>query len=1650
METENTLSLDEPEVVEEATVSLDPAKAILSEKATNNRAAKANFALGDKSPGVDVLVQNLKLGSEDALREQLAQAESLDFHMKKTDLINNLAKKKAETGQPVTEQEAEFFRGMARGDLDEFQHNPETFFEKQYAKKFSEKYGVNYETDPTSVQAKARKEDPVATEKLYSAAKDITARKEIAQTVLEDLNARYEAMGIVDTAITWGEQFIPFKSWYNLSSAVKDAPGSAILPGPNREAQYSYLHSLPPDEFAPALKAAADDIAQSNLLDAQTFVEGALSYSVSDSNIDNLFAVVDIADVATAGLAGAALKGGRGAVKGVGKAINKKVSVEQLKTVLKSTLKANEGPVMDEVRAAAAVGDFDEAATISAVKSLDDMVKGRDPLNEGLDLRNTVPSIFNPKAIAGDPANLVRETSAALVDTLTSSATFLKQAMSSGAAAERLGPEALKAAVKATAASIKERFPNVNKSILDVEHNLAEDSAANVHSVTVYIGDKDKKLFDDYQSAAWYGVQRYGLRLDQFKLKGVGNKVVISVTKNINETENAVRDVLIDVDRKSNDGPMSTLLGRLRSAEDIVSPAQSRNRKIVTHGATDLQDNVRKAAEPLVELSKNKKEYRDLEQVLVANRDKVYDEVKLDAKGNEYKTGKKLRGEFYKTEGDLEKAYLDRHKRLPSAREKAAYFNYVQLMDFDWYMRNLGIYRDHARLGAEEIRVSGFVPTGSGADATKVASEINFKGVIKDDLPWDGPDARIFVQSKADGGGEFFLKSQLTGEQRADIERRLKEGGNKVIQVFNPLDKPLRDTAGTDETIHFMVTDKYSASKLDWNILPYRPGGHVEYKHQWFVKQPKIRRAEGYFSGEARDIDGQVIASNKRHTYEGDISILNVATEAEARKFAEAMDKARVMIKNGDPSADDFIKANLPFTPKEYRLKFEEWIDDAGNRQPPTLHIDDKIHFTSNGRNLSDDLGDTFFKDNYENFENDIRNPYNLFANVDKKFGGTRDSNLDSYKVGKDENAMLTLDEPKLVDPFTTLNHSLGNVMRSRFINDYKIAAVEEWIQEFHDVMKVPGGLEELRRDPVWYLHNPAFDSTTTSRERLVAAQNARLAIVNFLGTQSETGKDIGWLTQKLQNTIYERLGKGASDWVAESELQAIKDPTTFLRGMAFHSKLGFFNPIQLVMQAQSVIHVHAVGGKHSIFSTPAAAMMMRMAHTREPKIIDHMAGMMAKVPGWNKEEFLESYRHLQESGFYHVEGETAWRDDFFDPKVVTSAGGRFLDAGLAPFRLGERFVRLAAWNTAYKEWKFNNPGKQIMNADRNTILQRADLLSVNMTRASSAGWQKGLLSIPTQFLSYNIRLAEQFIGGRLTPQEKLRAFLTYSVFYGVPVAAGAATTLPFYESARQYALEKGINADGFAMKAFLDGLIPASIGLVGENYNISDRFGPGGIKLWKEIIDGDKSVMEVVLGASGGIAGQALVSMYPTLRYLTGMFTDKEDERWPWRAEDALAITGNISTLNNATKMFFALNTGKYITKNEVYMDDVNNWDAVFMGITGLTPQNITDAYLKMDSLKDVSDHQKEVKKLFIAEYRRALNEASKGNSDLADAYMKRAKVYFVGGGWQQPQWASLASEATQGLSSVVQGIEESFVNKSPEADRAAREEQLINKRTK
>jgi hypothetical protein len=375
----------------------------------------------------------------------------------------------------------------------------------------------------------------------------------------------------------------------------------------------------------------------------------------------------------------------------------------------------------------------------------------------------------------------------------------------------------------------------------------------------------------------------------------------------------------------------------------------------------------------------------------------------------------------------------------------------------------------------------------------------------------------------------------------------------------------------------------------------------------------------------------------------------------------------------------------------------------------------------------------------------------------------------------------------------------------------------------------------------------------------------------------------------------------------------------------------------------------------------------------------DEMIDAYSKVlvnsgTGWTKEMFRESVRALDASGWNRIGGEVAFRAATENPKVIQGAFGKFLDASPIFFNESERMVRLVAWNTAYLEWRKANPNAKFKRSIRAKVLSRADDMSMNMTTASNAAWQRGFRSVPTQFWAYQVRLMEQVLGKRMDMKTRIRAFGIYSAIYGIPTGAtGWFAFWPGADEIRTKLFAAGIEVDDTVFEAFVDGLPAVVMEVIAEavtgqkefDLDYPGRYAPQGLTVFQDLLDASggasantavETFAGVIFGASGSITHDLFTSAAPAVLGLKSLFSSEPDEVWPIVAEDILDILTNISSASLAVKTYVALSTQRWVTRSGITLStDVTPIEAIIRGITGTQSQEEADAFLKSQATKEV-----------------------------------------------------------------------------------------------
>jgi len=893
-------------------------------------------------------------------------------------------------------------------------------------------------------------------------------------------------------------------------------------------------------------------------------------------------------------------------------------------------------------------------------------------------------------------------------------------------------------------------------------------------------------------------------------------------------------------------------------------------------------------------------------------------------------------------------------------------------------------------------------------------------GIKRDVLP--GGDDIVAEMSHNRGEETVGPASRFGVDARKERNDAIKSGQKQLIQVWNANHLPLSTFGGAikgTDRIQYILADSglFRERPLSFNQLPRRGGGHVDYDFKRSIKQAVILPQ---FSGKR----GKVF----QHVYVGDATVMtHSGPEIAGKADLKILNETRELLSQGK---DTEAMASLSRTPIPWK-DFKSWFnpsaytDAAGNKIkiPARLSLKEPLYLVDKDKRTLDMI------------DNDIVKRHTNQATGKTTFkDGTREGSpaqrlnieysqqRDAYELnslthkGTRYNPLYGYGPTNRIDPLTTLNRGLKRIINSSYMDDYKATAIGNWLDQAYkmgvfDDSKVT--LNQIRSSPFYVFHNAntlykkGFDKTSGDYHKLEIARRQTLA---FVGEWSPIDAWVNNVQSKLENTIYGG-GLGRAAIVPYYAIPGIVNAGRYLRAAVFHSTIGMFNWVQYLVQNMTYSTIFGIAGPNAAYHGWLGATLHNfgrfagLANKDVGELLDRIAGRMG---GWKPGELREARDLLGKTGFDFVGGEHIMMDHMFHPKVFQSTFGKFIDAGQLFFKAGERHARYGAWFTAYKEFR-NGTGPwlergaqtgNVSNVQLLEILNRADLLSGNMTTASKSLLQKGPFEFTTQFLSYTLRLSEQMTGKRLTPVEKARLFAVNGLLFGIPAAAGLGA-FPFTDMFRQQAIQhRYVVGEHWYTDVIANGL-PAFIGALisgsgdpsaGTYYNIGDRLGNPGLDIAREAMYGDKPFIRIMAGASGGAVLDGMYQLSGFLNTIKSFVVDG-GESFPYTYNDVLDGARIIYSVNHAYGGFLAWNTGQIRSKKDVYLEPTSPQNAIWQTITGLSSQQASD----FQRFKYTEDTEKQMQHqaltLFTKEWQRGLRAASDNDFDQASKYFARAK---------------------------------------------------------
>lgn len=1682
----------EPQPVFSVDENTDDTPAPITPEMAQTRAAKFKYGLGDiLKKSHDEIYQGLLNGEEPNFRETAAATIDQRKQEQTQKILSQIVGNK---GGPLTPEEIDGIQQIVQHMNQKT--DPNSVLEEAYGKQFMATLDRVAQGNPDNFYNDAKKAAPeLLAQQQDDLAKHISKR-EFAETLQHNIEAEAKQQGWAPWLADQAKSMVP---GYEDVKTRGLAPDVGVLDGiglgHNLLEQRKALYRLPFEEFKTKLTEIATKLRADNPTLAAEFVKSMAGMSDDDVLVKDALLPTSLIGTGI----GAKFSKGFGKLTGI---------LKDTEHAAVDVARAAADPNISKSGIEAAAGDLKEAAVTRATTDAVAAAKGTPRATE-----KAVEALFSvvrsdQQAVRANPGRFGQEIVNRLDENTETTLSSLTNAVQTISRVERL-PEVLanETAVRAILENIKNNYVGLKNSILDISKPYRE-KVSNTYLVDMNLGKNDGTYFEQRSVAEnfvkfhkltdaevheavdpqfskaqvqmsklnrnitaaekartkWateletatgdakiearqqydffdkaisdYRTKRANLILDN---SGVFQKTTVEqqglgfyvkVTKPIDETSPVVRSFIAQTANTKMpknsiseflDGITGGRASKYRTAEEILSKAERQNRLVATYTPSRLFDIIKANAKSIDQIQSRfgvgSKKWKEFQRVLETAQD-IRDPDSAD----------KVAGYFFKDPVELDAHYQQYIGRLPDIDEVQAYFAFKRGMEMDRVFRNMAMHRIQQRAGAETHKIITKDALGNAVESRE------FSGFARSKL--SSADDNVLIMG--DKAGEERVRSlqTMSRAEKKDFQEEMDKGGRKLIEIAGPEKRELNGFSTVEnQRIRYVLAKDSSVRELDWNHIPRRGGGHVEYDYDWYIKQAKM----------FHDENGPV-------WYEGDTTIMPIQLQSMGKAVAGHLDQVRQLLKaKEDDAARDYSNANLHIDWQTVSDWFKAKKDADGRVQLPQLNLNEKIQVVPKNKQIV-------------NIDNDLARKYAHFKDGTREgsfdrqavvqFAGERDAEhmFTLEDVGTRHNPLYQIAQADKIDPITSMNRGLSRIAHSNFMDDYKTMSVEHWLAQAKQYLDATES--EIAHSPFYHYNNPKFLSGTPPEIRAQLEANKYHAD-QLMGVPSFSDALLHSTAQKIVDYTYDKFGpKGViiePGWL----LPKLKDPFAFIRSVVHNVKMGLGNIPQFIVQMGNYSNILGIAGyKYAAPGTYAAQLHFWSTVNSHPAIIDHLDMWATKLslPGtskWKLGEFKEALQEFHNTGFGSVGGEYATLDNPTSGKVIENMGQKFLDWGAYPFKKGEQNARYGAWYTAYREFRDAHPVGRITEEDRAAILQRADLLNANMSRASSSAMTKGILSIPTQFYTYQLRLMEMFYGTRLTGVERARMFATNAVLYGVPMATGL-TGLPVADWLRKQAMQMGYVLGDNYFTSLLDQGLPSALGSIvsgdpkqnydsksGTFFDVGNRFGTKGFEFIGGMNRHDKGFMDIVGGAAWSV-GKGTWEQMDGFFHAMGSMINNGGKLFPPTVEDVVDVFKQIPIVNATARIAAAWNSARWISTNEAYLGDTTVAKTVFAALVGLKDQKLNDMQTKLSSIADQKDMEKEVEKQFMQEFRRGVL-LQKDDPEQARKFFTRATT-LLSVHYPEDKKNTLLSRAVEDNKSLIDKVDWQFYTQGPEDQKETR----------
>lgn len=1424
-----------------------------------------------------------------------------------------------------------------------------------------------------------------AIDKMEDASRDEAFDITIARDKLVELEELDTGNPIGDL-LDFGQQMIPGRSGALVSNETEGFSSSSIAEtltsGRNIEGQIKFIKSIKdPVERKRVFDQTIDEIKASSLDKAFEFAEAYIGYTQQQSFFDTMFNEgFDILSIASLPFK-SVTKGVKAGLK------NSSIlsSAEYYNSILRGMAKK------DPVRGVAEeTADHTAAAAVTLNRRVSDELSP-EAIVMG-DLYDTAFTAWNPEraAVGG---TLVGGSRAKLLEHMQNSASESSQFLKSmNTSVTRNSPIEVQMAVDAEFKQIRKDY--TGHGVMDIREEPKFNPQTDSYTIRAYVGQKDAGVFATEEAATKYAKDWLSDKGD-YAVVPNGKGWAIAVDRDLPELtglKDAIQGGLFDPVSAYKDTKPNIVLGWLRNNADLEGASVNASRLTGVHGAQGLYQTFASIAKPFFQLKNTRwkaDEYNGLVRYL-----------------HHYQKKPASQSSWPANFGEFEETFFELNGVRPTVDQQMAFWAYRQASDFEKILVDTARHQTALRVGGRKVTFDlnskeGKVPV-SGAvrnlDNEEFINKMNTRSNV------------LFV--KADGTHRFISNSER-GAFAGELVEALAKSDTQAMQALEA-----NGLKVGNKRVHYIVTERdFRVDRLTSKDTGtgYAGGGHAVNEYPNYVKIPQVE-------------DG---------VYVGDISVLNAKSIKQANQQAEILNRAIRSYRKDDDAWRGIIAREMG----------EMTVDDFEElmAKVPVGFADDRVAVgVRAGSSVADSMKmpENVFVPRNEGLD--------LLGDYERRFAQEREgSNL---KILEEENGTLYRQDAPLLDPGESLQIGANVAVTARFQKNAVIRSLGTWVNSFAKLTE--RSIDDIMSNPLEFLHDPKYlkSAKSDNTAEWIKAENYRRSILR----QIETGTPVSRLVNFVNQSILDRfpsLGKNKA--VPLEKLFTVRDPVSFARSLTYNITMGMYAVDQLAVQSVSAFNLAAKSPKYFLQGTTAGVALRAAMFTDRANILKHYGRTFEKFTGLTADEFKDMALAMRDRGWGEMGGSQTVLDDVTYSTIEAggvignAVAGRPLKAVGAIIEKGrfipeniDRHHRLAGWATAWMEQKAKKGNTNFTRQDIDEILYRADYLSDNMSAAQNAGWQRGITALPTQFITYPLRVMEQTVptllgspNARMTRSEAARLLSLQTALYGVTAGGIGAAFGPVWsidQEFRKYFDEKGIDISDGWMKLMFDG-IPSYIAKQVKDWDIDlhTRLAIGGnTGVLQELLTGNQSLEETFIGPSWNTFEKLGGSLRNTgiKAYANFMYGEDDESYIPIIKDDWISFLRTIKSFDIGFRAQGIIAANKWTSRTGEELTEVDTDEGLFILFAGGNPQEVSQMYLRRAAVADRNASVQKVNEQIKDMYQKA---AKTDDIETQRAYFAQIQIWRDAFGVDPKRFQKILVSAMNEMErgNAVQNVERAFI---------------------